>query len=217
MENNKIELENEQPQKIYKKHPKIALVLMIIAILTAIGAIVLCALSINKEIVISPDTNNPMGPQKFYSGLFIASLLCLLLSVNLMLKVKGFWFIFYPIVLIYMIITTYAFKLEDVAFQYTIILTIIAGAYFLQSLYEFIAYQRKLYFIVGLLFLVSNIVFVSIGYLNHALMNTLASASFTLVVGYELLLLIKEKDTPEAKVEDIIKETIEETTEESKD
>ena len=123
MENNEVKLEVEQEPKKPKHHPKLGLTFMVFSVVFAIVALIF---GIFNEL------------EKLYTAIYAASLLLMLLSFNMVFKMKGFYLIFYPIIMIYALITSYAFDNALLQFQFPIIGILVGSIYFVQYLYEFI-------------------------------------------------------------------------------
>lgn len=193
MEQEEIKLEQEQPQKEPKKHTVVSIILMSAAVFVSIIALIF---GLFNEL------------EKLYTCLFACSILLMMLSLNMILKFKGFYIIFYPIILIYSLISSYAFADPDLQFQFSIIATIIYGVYFLQALYEFIKHKNILDFVVSLIVAIASIVLTSlqITFIDLKTLNIILLSIMIAINSFELGKLIfyikkEEKNKPDGEFE----------------
>ena len=90
MEYNEFEVQEELPQKEFKKHPILSIVLLSISILGVLVSLVFTLLN---------------GMEQLYTCIYAVSLLTLILGFNSILRFKGFCLIFYPMIVLYSIIS----------------------------------------------------------------------------------------------------------------
>ena len=204
MEYNQFEVQEEQTPKEFKKHPIIAIVLFSLSILCVISGLVLTLLN---------------GMEQLYTCLYAASLLTLIVGFNCLMKFKGFCLIFYPILVIYSIISAYTF-FENKAileFQFPIICTSALGIYFVQALYTTIRKKDFKQIILPSICFIPSIVLISLfNIIGQKLLGTIISALIIPIMVYELIVLIidfknkKYQPTIEAKANEPV-EQVEET------
>lgn len=149
MEYNQFEVQEELPQKEFKKHPLVAIILFSFSILAIIVAIVLTLLN---------------GMEQLYTCFYAVSLLTLIIGFNSLLRFKGFCLIFYPIIVLYSIISAYAFASDKsiLEFQFPIIAASVIAIYFIQALYETIKTKNVKKIILPSIMLVPAIVLISL-------------------------------------------------------
>jgi hypothetical protein len=180
MEYNQFQVQEELPQKEFKKHPKIAIALFSISIACVIAAVVLTLLK---------------GMEQLYSVFYAASLLTLILGFNCLMKFKGFCLIFYPIIVLYTIISAYAFTSDKsiLEFQFPIIAASVILIYFIQSLYETLKQKDVKKIILPSIVLLAAVVLISLfTIIGPKLLGTIIGALIIPVMIYELIILIIE-------------------------
>ena len=133
------------------------------------------------------------------------------------MKFKGFCLIFYPIIVIYSIISAYAFASDKtiLEFQFPIIAACIIAIYFAQALYETIRKKNGKIIILPSIMLVATVVLISLfGILETKLLGTIISALLIPVIAYELIILIVDfKNNKYKEIEPVIEEEKEITEE----
>ena len=191
MEYNQFEVQEELPQKEFKKHPIIAIVLFSMSLLSVLTAVALTLLDQMEQL---------------YTCFYAASLLMFVLGFNCLMKFKGFCLIFYPIIVLYGIISSYGFAsdLSILQLQFPILATIVIGVYFVQALYELIRKKKILNIILPSILFTTSIVLISlITIIGQKLTGTIISALILPIIAYELsVLIIDFKNKKYAKVEE---------------
>lgn len=180
MEYNQFEVQEELPQKEFKKHPLVAIILFSFSILSIIVAIVLTLL---------------MGMEQLYTCFYAVSLLTLIIGFNSLLRFKGFCLIFYPIIVLYSIISAYAFASDKsiLEFQFPIIATSVIAIYFIQALYETIRTKNAKKIILPSIMLVPAIVLISLfTIVPLKILSLILAALFIPIIVFELLIAIIE-------------------------
>ena len=180
MEYNQFEVQEERPQKEFKKHPVMAIVLLSVSILGILISLLFTLLN---------------GMEQLYTCVYAVSLLTLILGFNSILRFKGFCLIFYPIIVLYSIISAYAFAsdLSILEFQFPIIAASVIAIYFIQGLYETIKKKNwKIIIAPGIIF-VAAVVFISLfTILPTKTLGSIISCLFIPVVAYELFFVIRD-------------------------
>ena len=180
MEYNQFEVQEELPQKEFKKHPLVAIILFSFSILSIIVAIVLTLL---------------MGMEQLYTCFYAVSLLTLIIGFNSLLRFKGFCLIFYPIIVLYSIISAYAFASDKsiLEFQFPIIAASVIAIYFIQALYETIRTKNAKKIILPSIMLVPAIVLISLfTIVPLKILSLILAALFIPIIVFELLIAIIE-------------------------
>ena len=180
MEYNQFEVQEELPQKEFKKHPLVAIILFSFSILSIIVAIVLTLLT---------------GMEQLYTCFYAVSLLTLIIGFNSLLRFKGFCLIFYPIIVLYSIISAYAFASDKsiLEFQFPIIAASVIAIYFIQALYETIRTKNAKKIILPSIMLVPTIVLISLfTIVPLKILSLILAALFIPIVVFELLIAIIE-------------------------
>ena len=178
MEYNEFEVQEELPQKEFKKHPILSIVLLSISILGVLVSLVFTLLN---------------GMEQLYTCIYAVSLLTLILGFNSILRFKGFCLIFYPMIVLYSIISAYAFysDLSILEFQFPIIATAVIGIYFIQGLYESIKKKNWKIIIIPAIILVAAIVLISLfTILPTKMLGSIISTLLIPVIAYELIFII---------------------------
>lgn len=208
MEYNQFEVQEELPQKEFKKHPLVAIILFSFSILGILVAIVLTLLT---------------GMEQLYTCFYAVSLLTLIIGFNSLLRFKGFCLIFYPIIVLYAIISAYAFASDKsiLEFQFPIIAASVIAIYFIQALYETIKTKNAKKIILPSIMLVPAIVLISlITIVPYKTLSLILAALLIPAIVFELLIAIIEfkkikKGIQEPKT--VTEENIEETEENKKE
>jgi hypothetical protein len=180
MEYNQFEVQEELPQKEFKKHPLVAIILFSFSILSIIVAIVLTLLT---------------GMEQLYTCFYAVSLLTLIIGFNSLLRFKGFCLIFYPIIVLYSIISAYAFASDKsiLEFQFPIIAASVIAIYFIQALYETIRTKNAKKIILPSIILVPAIVLISLfTIVPLKILSLILAALFIPIIVFELLIAIIE-------------------------
>lgn len=180
MEYNQFEVQEELPQKEFKKHPLVAIILFSFSILAIIVAIVLTLLN---------------GMEQLYTCFYAVSLLTLIIGFNSLLRFKGFCLIFYPIIVLYSIISAYAFASDKsiLEFQFPIIAASVIAIYFIQALYETIKTKNVKKIILPSIMLVPAIVLISlITIVPLKILGLILAALLIPAIVFELLIAIIE-------------------------
>jgi hypothetical protein len=180
MEYNQFEVQEELPQKEFKKHPLVAIILFSFSILSIIVAIVLTLLT---------------GMEQLYTCFYAVSLLTLIIGFNSLLRFKGFCLIFYPIIVLYSIISAYAFASDKsiLEFQFPIIAASVIAIYFIQALYETIRTKNAKIIILPSIMLVPAIVLISLfTIVPLKILSLILAALFIPIIVFELLIAIVE-------------------------
>ena len=180
MEYNQFEVQEELPQKEFKKHPLVAIILFSFSILSIIVAIVLTLLT---------------GMEQLYTCFYAVSLLTLIIGFNSLLRFKGFCLIFYPIIVLYSIISAYAFASDKsiLEFQFPIIAASVIAIYFIQALYETIRTKNAKKIILPSIMLVPAIVLISLfTIVPLKILSFILAALFIPIIVFELLIAIIE-------------------------
>lgn len=178
MEYNEFEVQEELPQKEFKKHPILSIVLLSISILGVLVSLVFTLLN---------------GMEQLYTCIYAVSLLTLILGFNSILRFKGFCLIFYPMIVLYSIISAYAFysDLSILEFQFPIIATAVIGIYFIQELYESIKKKNWKILIIPAIILVAAVVLISLfTILPTKMLGSIISTLLIPVIAYELIFII---------------------------
>lgn len=202
MEYNQFEVQEELPQKEFKKHPLVAIILFSFSILAIIVAIVLTLLN---------------GMEQLYTCFYAVSLLTLIIGFNSLLRFKGFCLIFYPIIVLYSIISAYAFASDKsiLEFQFPIIAASVIAIYFIQALYETIKTKNVKKIILPSIMLVPAIVLISlITIVPLKILGLILAALLIPAIVLELLIAIIELkkikngiEEPKVVTEEITTET----------
>lgn len=202
MEYNQFEVQEELPQKEFKKHPLVAIILFSFSILAIIVAIVLTLLD---------------GMEQLYTCFYAVSLLTLIIGFNSLLRFKGFCLIFYPIIVLYSIISAYAFASDKtiLEFQFPIIAASVIAIYFIQTLYETIKTKNVKKIILPSIMLVPVIVLISlITIVPLKILGLILAALLIPAIVFELLIAIIELkkirngiEEPKVATEEITTET----------
>ena len=180
MEYNQFEVQEELPQKEFKKHPLVAIILFSFSILAIIVAIVLTLLN---------------GMEQLYTCFYAVSLLTLIIGFNSLLRFKGFCLIFYPIIVLYSIISAYAFASDKsiLEFQFPIIAASVIAIYFIQALYETIKTKNVKKIILPSIMIVPAIVLISlITIVPLKILGLILAALLIPAIVFELLIAIIE-------------------------
>lgn len=172
MEIKEIEIEEEKPVKKYKKHPMISLGCLAFSLLLMLIA---------TSVIYIKDF------EKVYSCLYIISILLFLIAHNTLLKFKGFYFFIYPIIVIYMLISTYAFSNEMVLFQFPIIAFICNMVFVIQGISDFIKEKKLSILIFSIIIFIISGTLISIFFLDHRIVNTGFCISFILIIIYKII------------------------------
>ena len=178
MEYNQFEVQEELPQKEFKKHPILSIVLLSISILGVLVSLVFTLLN---------------GMEQLYTCIYAVSLLTLILGFNSILRFKGFCLIFYPMIVLYSIISAYAFysDLSILEFQFPIIATAVIGIYFIQGLYESIKKKNWKIIIIPAIILVAAIVLISLfTILPTKMLGSIISTLLIPLIAYELVFIV---------------------------
>lgn len=209
MEYNEFEVQEELPQKEFKKHPILSIVLLSISILGVLVSLVFTLLN---------------GMEQLYTCIYAVSLLTLILGFNSILRFKGFCLIFYPMIVLYSIISAYAFysDLSILEFQFPIIATAVIGIYFIQGLYESIKKKNWKIIIIPAIILVAAIVLISLfTILPTKMLGSIISTLLIPVIAYELIFIIidfiKQRKEPTNNEEKIKTAEIENESEKEAD
>ena len=202
MEYNQFEVQEELPQKEFKKHPLVAIILFSFSILSIIVAIVLTLLN---------------GMEQLYTCFYAVSLLTLIIGFNSLLRFKGFCLIFYPIIVLYSIISAYAFASDKsiLEFQFPIIAASVIAIYFIQALFETIKTKNVKKIILPSIMLVPAIVLISlITIVPLKILGLILAALLIPAIVFELLIAIIEikkikngTEEPKTVTEEITTET----------
>lgn len=202
MEYNQFEVQEELPQKEFKKHPLVAIILFSFSILAIIVAIVLTLLN---------------GMEQLYTCFYAVSLLTLIIGFNSLFRFKGFCLIFYPIIVLYSIISAYAFASDKsiLEFQFPIIAASVIAIYFIQALYETIKTKNVKKIILPSIMLVPAIVLISlITIVPLKILGLILAALLIPAIVFELLIAIIElkkikngTEEPKTVTEEITTET----------
>ena len=180
MEYNQFEVQEELPQKEFKKHPLVAIILFSFSILSIIVAIVLTLQT---------------GMEQLNTCFYAVSLLTLIIGFNSLLRFKGFCLIFYPIIVLYSIISAYAFASDKsiLEFQFPIIAASVIAIYFIQALYETIRTKNAKKIILPSIMLVPAIVLISLfTIVPLKILSLILAALFIPIIVFELLIAIIE-------------------------
>lgn len=178
MEYNEFEVQEELPQKEFKKHPILSIVLLSISILGVLVSLVFTLLN---------------GMEQLYTCIYAVSLLTLILGFNSILRFKGFCLIFYPMIVLYSIISAYAFysDLSILEFQFPIIATAVISIYFIQELYESIKKKNWKIIIIPAIILVAAVVLISLfTILPTKMLGSIISTLLIPIIAYELIFII---------------------------
>lgn len=178
MEYNEFEVQEELPQKEFKKHPILSILLLSISILGVLVSLVFTLLN---------------GMEQLYTCIYAVSLLTLILGFNSILRFKGFCLIFYPMIVLYSIISAYAFysDLSILEFQFPIIAAAVIGIYFIQELYESIKKKNWKIIIIPAIILVAAVVLISLfTILPPKMLGSIISTLLIPVIAYELIFII---------------------------
>ena len=209
MEYNEFEVQEELPQKEFKKHPILSILLLSISILGVLVSLVFTLLN---------------GMEQLYTCIYAVSLLTLILGFNSILRFKGFCLIFYPMIVLYSIISAYAFysDLSILEFQFPIIATAVIGIYFIQGLYESIKKKNWKIIIIPAIILVAAIVLISLfTILPTKMLGSIISTLLIPVIAYELIFIIidfiKQRKEPTNNEEKIKTAEIENESEKEAD
>ena len=131
--------------------------------------------------------------EQLYTCIYAVSLLTLILGFNSILRFKGFCLIFYPMIVLYSIISAYAFysDLSILEFQFPIIATAVIGIYFIQELYESIKKKNWKIIIVPAIILIAAVVLISLfTILPTKMLGSIISTLLIPVIAYELIFII---------------------------
>lgn len=209
MEYNEFKVQEELPQKEFKKHPILSIVLLSISILGVLVSLVFTLLN---------------GMEQLYTCIYAVSLLTLILGFNSILRFKGFCLIFYPMIVLYSIISAYAFysDLSILEFQFPIIATAVIGIYFIQGLYESIKKKNWKIIIIPAIILVAAIVLISLfTILPTKMLGSIISTLLIPVIAYELIFIIidfvKQRKEPTKNEEETKTSKIENESEKEAD